>query len=211
LEQVKGLAALTVLRVDVADVQVTDVRGYTGGVKAALVVKGDLVLSTDLSAARFESVDVEHRTAVLVLPPPRVSSPRVDHSRTRLLWVWRYGLWQAVPGDRPHAAAVNRAYEEAQAVIAAAGKDLSLDGRARAQAESVLRTFFEAVGWRLRVRWSDRPLILRGDTRSDTIGGTRTASGRAARNARPGCGVGGAVWRLSCTLARNRLATSNAA
>src|SRR5687768_3413744 len=53
LEQVRGLAALTVLTVDVADVQVTDLRGYTGGVRAALVVKGDLLLSTDLSAARF--------------------------------------------------------------------------------------------------------------------------------------------------------------
>lgn len=157
LEQVRGLAALTVLSVDVADVQVSDLHGFTGGIKAALVVKGELALSTDLSAARFESVDVQNRTAVLVLPPPHVSSPRLDHSRTRLVWVWEYGLWQAVPGDRPHAAVVNRAYQEAQAVIAAAGQDPSLDPRARAQAESVLGTFFNALGWQVSVRWSEPP------------------------------------------------------
>src|SRR5688572_4372359 len=51
LEQIRSLASLTVLTVDVADVQVSGLHGYTGGARAALVVKGDLTLSTDLSAA----------------------------------------------------------------------------------------------------------------------------------------------------------------
>ena len=159
LEQVRGLAALTVLAVDVADVQVTDLRGYTGGARAALVVKGDLTLATDLSEARFASVDAAARTAVLVLPPPRVAGPRVDHTRTRLVWVWRYGLWQVAPGggDGAQATVVNRAFAEAQRVVAAAGADPALDARARAQAEAVLRAFGEATGWTLTVRWSDRP------------------------------------------------------
>src|SRR5688572_10807923 len=63
IEQVRSLASLTVLKVDVADVQVSDLRGYTGGARAALVVKGDLTLSTDLSQARFTSLDPQGRTA----------------------------------------------------------------------------------------------------------------------------------------------------
>jgi uncharacterized protein DUF4230 len=161
IEQVRGLAWLTVLKVEVEDVQVSELHGYTGGVKAALVVKGDLTLSTDLSQARYASLDSQRRTATLVLPPPRVSSPRVDHARTRLVWVWQYGLWRMVPGERAHAAAVNRAYAEAQEVVAAAGEAPWLDERARAQAEAVLRTFFDAMEWSVTVRWSDRPPVPR--------------------------------------------------
>ena len=157
IEQVRGLSSLTVLKVDVADVQVTDLRGYTGGAKAALVVKGDLTLATDLSEARFESLDPRNRMAVLVLPPPQVASPRVDHARTRLFGVWRYGLWQAVPGGRAETAAVNRSFAEAQRVVAAAGDDFSLDQRGRAQAEAALGAFFQALDWKVTVHWSDRP------------------------------------------------------
>src|SRR5688572_16686409 len=39
IEQVRNLASLTVLKVEVEDVQVSELHGYTGGVKAALVVK----------------------------------------------------------------------------------------------------------------------------------------------------------------------------
>ena len=157
IEQVRNLASLTVLKVDVADVQVSELHGYSGGIKAALVVKGDVTLSTDLSEARFSSLDSQRRTATLVLPPPRVSSPRVDHDRTRLAWVWQSGLWTLVPGERAHAAAVNLAYAEAQDVVAAAGMEPSLDERARVQAEGVLQTFFGAMEWSVTVRWSDQP------------------------------------------------------
>ncbi len=156
IEQVRSLASLTVLKVDVADVQVSGLHGYTGGAQAALVVKGDLTLSTDLSAARFTMLDARHRTAVLVLPPPRASSPRVDHDRTRLVWLWQYGLWRLVPGEVGYAAAINRAYAEAQRIVAAAGNDQLLDERARAQAETVLRSFFAALDWKVSVDWSDR-------------------------------------------------------
>jgi hypothetical protein len=160
IEQVRALSALTVLELDVADVQVTDLRGYTGGARAALVVKGDVTLASDLAQARFASVDHTARAAVLVLPPPRAGNARVDHARTRLIGVWRDGLWQMAPGgDAARAALVNQAYAEAQRVVAEAGQSPELDRRARAQAESVLKAFFGAMGWTLTVRWSDRTLV----------------------------------------------------
>jgi hypothetical protein len=123
-------------------------------VKVAILVKGDFLLGTDLSAARFEAVDPAQHTATLVLPPPAAASPRVDHARTRVFAISTNGLWQVVPGgDEAAAAVVNRAYADAQRIVSAAADDRALRDRARRQAESVLRTFFAAVGWTVEIRW----------------------------------------------------------
>jgi hypothetical protein len=152
---VRQLSTLVTSRVEVADVQVTRVAGYTGAARAVLVVRGDLLLGTDLSRARLEAVDPSRKTAVLVLPPPGVTSPRVDHERTRLFAVSESGLWQLVPGDAAQTAAVNQAYAQAQRAVAAAGRDPALLGRSRPQAERPVECFYGALGWRVTVRWSD--------------------------------------------------------
>jgi hypothetical protein len=157
LEQVRGLSSLVTLKAEIADVQVSGLHGYTGGVTAALLVKGDVLIATDLAQARFESVDQEGRKAVVVLPPPQVQTARVDHSRTKLVGLWRSGLWEIVPGDQAEQAVMNRVYAEAQGVVEAAGKDSTLDQRARAQAEAVFGQFFRAMGWNVMIRWSSGP------------------------------------------------------
>ena len=156
VEQVQQLSSLVTTRVEVADVQETRISGHTGGVRAVVVVKGDLLLSVDLARARLEAVDRTARTAVLVLPQPAAASPRVDHERTRLFEVREAGLWLIVPGDEARTEAVNRAFKEAQAVVAAVGEDPALRARAREQAERALGCFYDALGWRVTVRWSGR-------------------------------------------------------
>jgi hypothetical protein len=153
IEQVRRLESLVVQRVDVADVSTTELQGYTGGVRAALVVRGDLVVSVDLSLARFEAKDPAKRSAILSLPPPRVSRPRVDHDRTRLFELSRAGLWVIVSGDGGQSAAVNHAYRHAQEAVASAGEDPRLVERARRDAEETLGAFFQAVGWTVTIRW----------------------------------------------------------
>ena len=156
IEQVQALSCLVTQRVDVADAQETRLEGHTGGMKAALLIKGDFLLGTDLSRARFESVDAAARKAILVLPQPRVTSPRLDHDRTRIFAITQTGLWQLTPDDGGTAAAVlNHAYRDAQEFVGQACRDPTLAGRARRQAEQVLRTFFQAVGWDVAIRWSD--------------------------------------------------------
>jgi hypothetical protein len=154
VERLQPLSSLVTARVDVADVVETTLAGHTGSVRVAILVKGDFLLGTELSAARFEAVDTVHRTATLVLLPPTAASPRVDHGRTRVFAISTNGLWQVVPGgDEAAAAVVNRAYADAQRIVSAAADDRTLLDRARRQAESVLRTFFAAVGWTVEVRW----------------------------------------------------------
>jgi hypothetical protein len=156
IERVRDLSALTTLRVDVADAFVTELRGRTGGTTAVLVVRGEVVVGVDLATARFDSADPQERSAVLVLPRPRVQFARLDHERTRLVGVWPGGLWTVVPGGRDaDAAALNAGYRQAQRALAAAAEDPELAGRARRGAEVVLRAFFAALGWEVLIKWDD--------------------------------------------------------
>ena len=156
IERVRELSALTTLRTDVADAFVTELRGRTGGTTAVLVVRGEVVIGVDLAGARFGSLDREGRSAVLRLPQPQVQFARLDHERTKLVGIWPGGLWMMVPGGGDaDAAAVNAGYREAQRAVAAAADDPELAGRARRQAQVVLRAFFAALGWDVQVRWED--------------------------------------------------------
>ena len=154
VEQVRQLASLVTTRVEVADVQETVVEGYTGGMRVALLVRGDFLMGVDLSQAKFESVDASARTATLVLPAPRAASPRVDHARTRLFEVRDEGLWVVVPGDGGRSRVVDRAYGRAQRAVGEAATDPALVQRSKLQAEQVLTAFFGALGWTIRVRWT---------------------------------------------------------
>ena len=156
IEQVQALSSLVTSRVDVADVQETRLAGYFGGMKVALLVKGDFLLGIDLSRAKFKSVDSTTRKAVLVLPQPQITSPRLDQNRTRLYAISESGLWLIAPGGDPTLEAlIDRAYRDAQHLIAHAGDDPSLMLRARRQAERVLMAFVEDIGWTLEVRWAE--------------------------------------------------------
>ena len=155
LQQIQRLSNLVTMKVDVADVQVTEVGGYTGGQKAILLVKGDFLLGVDLSRARLESVDSGARKAVLVLPGPGVHSPRLDQERTRLFTVTSQGLWRLVPGDAGQTAVVNDAYKHAQKVVAEAASEAGLVDQCRRNTQSAIECFFNAAGWQVDVKWSD--------------------------------------------------------
>ena len=154
IEQIQRLAALVTTKVDIADVQVTTAQGYVGSLKVAVVVKGDLLLGVDLNQAKLERVDTKARTAVLVLPQPQVTSPRLDHERTRLFDISAHGLWMLVPGEAGRTTLINRAYADAQQLVSQAAGDPELLGRSRRQAEQVLGSFFSAAGWTVSIRWN---------------------------------------------------------
>jgi hypothetical protein len=156
IEQVQALSCLVTTRVDVADVVETHLDGYTGGVKAALLVKGDFLLGVDLSQVRFESADNAACTAVLLLPQPRVASPRLDHERTKVFAVSQSGLWQIAPGGgQTSGEVVDQGYRDAQRFVAAACDDPAIIARSRQHAEQMLAAFFAAMGWKVSVRWND--------------------------------------------------------
>jgi hypothetical protein len=156
VEQVQALAALVTVKVDVADVQETRLDGRSGGIRAAVLVRGDFLVGTDLGRAQFTAVDPAAKTCVVVLPKPVAASPRLDHDRTRLFAVTESGLWRVTLGDgATHAAVVERAYRDAQRLIATTAEDPAALVRAREQAEKVVAAFLAAAGWHATVRWAD--------------------------------------------------------
>ena len=147
---------MTTLKIDVADAQVTELQGYTGNIKAVLLIKGDVSIGVDLSAARFEQVDETSHRALLILPQPKVQSVRLDHEKTKLIGVWPAGLWQIVPGGQDaDTVAINAAYRDGQRAVSMVAQDAAMLERSRGQVQSVLKTFFSALGWDVEVRWQN--------------------------------------------------------
>ena len=159
IEQVHAMSCLVTSQVDVADimetrVEETRVEGFTGGVRMAIIVKGDFLLGTDLSQAKFVSVDEDNRSVVLMLPCPKTQSPRLNHDGTKVYRITETGLWLITPGDsQTIATLLNCAYREAQQFVIHAGKQPDLVLRAKQQAQQVLETFFTAVGWKITIQW----------------------------------------------------------
>jgi hypothetical protein len=72
---VQSLSSLVTSRVEVSDVVITKLSGYTGGIEAAVLLRGDFELGVDLSGAKFESMDRAEQS--FVRPQPQASQPRL--------------------------------------------------------------------------------------------------------------------------------------
>ena len=155
LDQIQALSELVTTRISVHDVVETQIKGFTGSIRAVLVVRGDFLLGIDLSQARLEQVDPVRRSAVLVLPDPRVQSPRLDHEKSRLYALDEQGLWRIVPGREADRAVMDRLMREAQGRIARSGADSRVLEQSRQQAQRVIGDFARMRGWTIHLRWVD--------------------------------------------------------
>ena len=155
LEAVRSMATLVTTNVSVSDVRLTELRGYTGGAKAVLILHGDVSVVTDLSKAALRDVDTVNREAVLCLPQPTLGPPRVDLDRTQLVTVESSGLWSVLPGNQAETAVTGEALRQAQEGIRRIGMQEQWARQARRQAGDVLKAFFLPTGWRVRIHWAD--------------------------------------------------------
>ena len=158
VEQLKPLAGLLTHRAVVVDVVTVGIAGYTGGLKASVIVRGDALLSVDLTRATIGDVDHEARTLVLMLPLPQVVSARLDHEGTRIVAIESSGLWALMPSDDARAEIIDHAMLVAQdAVMKAASESLVIE-QARVRAEAMIVAFFtDTLKWLVIVRWVDKP------------------------------------------------------
>jgi hypothetical protein len=157
LQQIQMLAQLTTLRLDVADVQVTHLEGKLGGMSVALVLRAQIDIATDLTAARLENVDPVNRTATLILPMPTAMPPRIDHERSQLFAFDTRGLWQINPQNTTYARLVNQCYRAAEQAIANMAASDPITGNAKQQAEAVIRAFCNTLGWEVVIQWHTGP------------------------------------------------------
>jgi hypothetical protein len=158
IEHIQPLAALVSMRVDISDVQVSSLDGYTGGIRIALLIRGDFLMTVNLSRARFESLDKTARTAILVLPDPVGMSPRLDQERTVVFSIDTHGMWQMIPSDRGRAVAVDQAMRQAQRLLTLQARKSELVERAKARTESLVTSFLkQTLDWKVSVKWETPP------------------------------------------------------
>lgn len=155
IEQVRELASLVTLDVPISDVHLSELSGFTGGLQLVMSVKGDVQIATDLSAARFDRVNEQLRTATLVLPRPKPQRPRLDHEKTRVIELTRSGLWRLLPTETGESALTNRAMLAAQRVLAETAEKPQLITQARDHTQKIICGFFDALGWTITVQWND--------------------------------------------------------
>ena len=145
--QLERIGELTTTRVHVTDVLSAEGEGYRG----SWLIKGDALLSCDMSQAKIVNVNAEKRTATIRLPNLRVISARVDHDKTKTwsvektTWLpWRWGD-QGLVRD-------TAMFHAQKLVEAAAGSERHLCP-AKAQAELLIRQMYDFVEWKVDVEW----------------------------------------------------------
>jgi hypothetical protein len=149
IEEVRRIAKLAVLRVQVADV----IEGNTAGAMAAILVKGDADISVDLDQIQIVARDEQRRTATLVIPTPRPDRPRVDHSRTKIYELRKTGLAMINPFADPRADLLLDSMRAAQEDVERAVRDTEFIVKAKEQAELLLVGFYKELGWDVAVQW----------------------------------------------------------
>jgi len=149
IERLEQLSHLTTSRAHVADVLVGEGDGHRG----AWLIRGDALIGVDLGRACISDKDAVARRAMIRLPKPEVLQARVDHERTRT-WEVRRTTWVPWSGDQDRLR--DEVMREAQRLVAHAAASGDNISRTEQAVEAVIQAFYQEVGWRVRVVWSDR-------------------------------------------------------
>jgi hypothetical protein len=157
IEDIRKIARLAVLRVQVADV----IEGRTRGARAVVLVHGDADIAVNLDGIEVAELDAEQRTATLVMPTPKPDRPRVDHARTRVYALEKTGLAAINPFADPRRDLLRDCMRAAQGQVSGAVDRPEFVARAREHAELLLGSFYRELGWEVRVVWKQSPEDLR--------------------------------------------------
>ena len=156
--QLEKLTELATVKVHVADVLKAENTSWMGDIKGAWLIKGDALLSVDMKLAKVLRTDDATKTVTVLLPPPRVIQPRVDHRRTEA-YDWQKGwLRSSDVADAVWKEAMKHAQELVEQ-LAAEPDQIDL---AREQTETALRQVYANVGWNLVVVWEDKATTTTG-------------------------------------------------
>ena len=143
---IESLGQLVATKVYVSDVLTAEGEGYRG----SWLIKGDGLISIDLTRAHVFQIDPKIRRAWIMLPQPKVLSARVDHERSKT-WSVEKTSWLPWRGDGD--ALRDQAMFHAQKLVehAASSKD-NMD-HARGSAEKVLESVYRMVEWQVVIEW----------------------------------------------------------
>lgn len=148
--QLQRLGELVVLRASVADVLATSGYGYDG----SWLIKGDALIAVDMRQAKFQMADTEAKKLVVLLPPPAVIQPRVDHEKTQT-WDVKTQNWVSwIGGDQDKLR--DESMRKAQRLVYDSCTGEEVMSQARSQTELMLTNMYRFIGWKAEVVWQDR-------------------------------------------------------
>ena len=144
LERIGELASA---RIHVTDILMADGEGFRG----AWLIKGDALLACDVSRAKILNLNPAARTATLRLPPLRVTSARVDHTKTKR-WSIEKKTWLPWTGGN-QSVFRDAAMHHAQQLIETTASSSQHLEPSRAQAELLIGRMYELMDWKVSVEW----------------------------------------------------------
>ena len=144
LERIGELASA---RIHVTDILMADGEGFRG----AWLIKGDALLACDVSRAKILNLNSTARTATLCLPPLRVTSARVDHTKTKT-WSVEKKTWLPWTGGNQSVFRDAAMHHAQQLIEATAASSQHLEP-SRAQAELLIGRMYELMDWKVTVEW----------------------------------------------------------
>ena len=151
LEQIKRCAELVTLRVPLQQLVEARIDGYTGGVRCLVLACGEALIATDLENAQLS---YQAGRVTLTLEEPRVIRCTLDQEQTSVMFVWRSGLWNALPGEAGESAVIEQALRKAEREMRhVAGAPANIEA-AKAHATGAITDLLGDRIRRVRIEWS---------------------------------------------------------
>jgi hypothetical protein len=144
--RLESLGHLVSTKVYVADVLQATTNDYRG----SWLIKGDALLSIDMTRAKIVESNPKTRTAHVWLPLPKVLTARVDHARTKT-WSVEKTTWVPWKGDPDGIR--DDAMRQAQELVEFAGNSPENLDHARYCAEAVIQGLYRLVDWQVTIEW----------------------------------------------------------
>jgi hypothetical protein len=147
ISQLERIGELASARIHVTDILLADGEGFRG----AWLIKGDALLTCDVSRAKILNLDPTARTATLRLPPLRVTSARVDLTKTKTWSVEKKSWLPWTAGNQ--SVFRDAAMHHAQQLIEATASSSQHREPSKAQAELLIGRTYELMGWKVSIEW----------------------------------------------------------
>ncbi len=129
-----------------------------GGTTVLLVARGDCSVASNLKEARYETVQEQERKVVIRLPNPAPLVVRINHEAKEsggsyFFAINGYGLEPLLPNAGHRTLAINNALAYAQKEVERACHHPDVLAQSRSNAEAVLGSMFQAIGWQAAFHW----------------------------------------------------------
>lgn len=150
--KLEKMTDLVLLRVNVSDIlQLVRTNGFWDNAEGLWIIKGDALISVDMSKLHVDHSDDVGRKVLITLPKPRVLSYRIEHAKSRC-YQFKEGFF--TPREIGFEAHQQAMLEGQQLICFAAGQSENIE-LAQRRAEYLIHDLCDALLWSVQIHWTD--------------------------------------------------------